>query len=112
MGREVLDHNARVPRQPSLDCFGLAGDAVAIPYHRPRSRHAVVRYADDFVVFCESREDALRVKDTLLPSWLAERGLTLSEEKTRVVHLTEGFDFLGCTVRHYRAPRTSRTGYK
>jgi RNA-directed DNA polymerase len=72
----------------------------------------VVRYADDFVVFCESREDALRVKDKLLPPWLAERGLTLSEEKTRVVHLAEGFDFLGCTVRHYPAPGTTRTGQK
>jgi RNA-directed DNA polymerase len=73
---------------------------------------AVVRYADDFVVFCESQEDALRVKDEALPAWLAERGLSLSEEKTRIVHLTEGFDFLGFNVRHYRAPRTSRTGYK
>src|SRR6516162_4345554 len=68
--------------------------------------------ATRLVVFCESREDALRVKDQLLPPWLAERGLTLAEEKTRVVHLTEGFDFLGCTVRHYPAPGTSRTGYK
>jgi RNA-directed DNA polymerase len=75
-------------------------------------RRAVVRYADDFVVFCESREDALRIKDELLPPWLAERGLTLSEEKTRVVHLTEGFDFLGCTVRRYPAPATTRTGQK
>src|SRR5262249_19851287 len=75
-------------------------------------KRALVRYADDFVVFCESREDALRVKDKLLPPWLAERGLTLSEEKTRVVHLAEGFDFLGCTIRHYPAPRTSRTGHK
>jgi RNA-directed DNA polymerase len=38
--------------------------------------------------------------------------LSLSEEKTRIVHLTEGFDFLGCTVRHYPAPGTSRTGQK
>ena len=30
----------------------------------------------------------------------------------RLVHLTEGFDFLGFTVRHYRAPQTSRSGYK
>jgi RNA-directed DNA polymerase len=73
---------------------------------------AIVRYADDFVVCCESREDALRVKDVLLPPWLAERGLSLSEEKTRVVHLTEGFDFLGFNVRHHTAPLTSRTGYK
>jgi RNA-directed DNA polymerase len=75
-------------------------------------KRAVVRYADDFVVFCESREDAERVKDRLLPPWLAERGLSLSGEKTRVVHLTEGFDFLGFTVRHHEAPRTSRSGYK
>ena len=75
-------------------------------------KRALVRYADDFVVFCESREDALHVKDKLLPSWLAERGLNLSEEKTRIVPLTEGFDFLGCTIRHYPAPGTSRTGYK
>jgi RNA-directed DNA polymerase len=75
-------------------------------------KRAVVRYADDFVVFCESQEDALMVKNQILPPWLAERGLSLSEEKTRIVHLTEGFDFLGFNVKHYPAPRTTRTGYK
>jgi RNA-directed DNA polymerase len=73
---------------------------------------ALVRYADDFVVFCESQEDAVRVKEELLPPWLAQRGLTLSAEKTRIVHLTTGFDFLGCTVRHHKAPQTTRSGYK
>jgi len=71
---------------------------------------AVVRYADDFVVFCESEEDAIRVID-ILREWLAIRGLRLSEEKTRIVHLTEGFDFLGFTIRHYEN-RRARTGYK
>ena len=75
-------------------------------------KRAVVRYADDLVVFCESREDAAWVKDRLLPPWLAERGLSLSEEKTRIVHLTEGFDFLGCNVKHYTTPRTTKTGFK
>jgi RNA-directed DNA polymerase len=75
-------------------------------------KRAVVRYADDFVVFCESQEDALRVKDEVLPPWLAERGLSLSEEKTRIVHLTEGFDFLGFNVKHYQAPQTSQSGFK
>src|SRR5262249_31326454 len=75
-------------------------------------KRALVRYADDFVVFCESREDALHVQQVLLPTWLAERGLRLSEEKTRIVHLTEGFDFLGFHVRHYPCPQTSRSGYK
>jgi RNA-directed DNA polymerase len=73
---------------------------------------AVVRYADDFVVFCPSREDAERVRDRLLPPWLAERGLRLSAEKTRLVQLTAGFDFLGFHVRHYRSARAGRPGYK
>src|SRR5271170_3792643 len=46
-------------------------------------KRAVVRYADDFVVFCESQEDALVVTDRILPDWLAQRGLSLSAEKTR-----------------------------
>jgi RNA-directed DNA polymerase len=89
--------------------------ALGVLHHREGKKagsRAVVRYADDFVVFCASREEALRVKEVLLPPWLAERGLTLSEEKTRIVHLSEGFDFLGCQVRHSEAPQTSRSGWK
>src|SRR3954451_21660253 len=44
------------------------------PRGRVAGTRAVVRYADDFVGFCESQEDALHVKDQLLPPWLAERG--------------------------------------
>jgi RNA-directed DNA polymerase len=65
----------------------------------------------DFVCFCETREDAEQVQEILV-EWLKERGLTLSEEKTRIIHLTEGFDFLGFNIRHYPAPQTSRTGWK
>ncbi len=75
-------------------------------------KRAVVRYADDFVVFCETEEDARAVRERILPEWLAERGLSLSAEKTRIVHLTEGFDFLSFNVRHYPCPQTSRSGYK
>jgi RNA-directed DNA polymerase len=64
------------------------------------------------VVFGTSREDAVRVKERLLPPWLAVRGLALSAEQTRIVHLTEGFDFLGTNVRPYEAPQTTRSGYK
>lgn len=46
-----------------------------------------------------------------MSNWLAQRGLQLSEEKTRIVHITEGFDFLGFNVRHYKDPFT-KTGYK
>ncbi len=74
------------------------------------SHRAVVRYADDFVVFCESKDDAERVVE-LLNEWLALRGLALAAEKTRIVHLTEGFDFLGFNVRHYK-DTSAKSGYK
>jgi RNA-directed DNA polymerase len=70
-----------------------------------------VRYADDFVVFCESEEDTEAARQNL-QDWLAKRGLKLSENKTRVVYLTDGFDFLGFNIRHYRAPKTSKSGYE
>ena len=61
----------------------------------------MIRYADDFVVLCHSRQDALEVK-ARLASWLTPRGLAFNEDKTRVVSLDEGFDFLGFNVRRYR----------
>ena len=60
----------------------------------------LVRYADDLVALCDSREQAEQAKARLEP-WLAARGLAFNEEKTRVVHLGEGFDFLGFNVRRY-----------
>lgn len=75
-----------------------------------RNSRAMVRYADDFVVFCESKTDAEQVQKNLT-RWLDKRGLSLSNEKTRIVHLTEGFDFLGFNIRHYKDPRTN-TGDK
>ena len=40
-----------------------------------------------------------------MAEWLAERGLAFNEEKTRVVHLSEGFDFLGWNFRRYPGPK-------
>ncbi len=74
-------------------------------------KRALVRYADDFAIFCESKEDAQAAKQTL-SQWLAKRGLVLSEEKTRIVHLSKGFDFLGFNIRHYSKPKTTKTGWK
>ena len=60
----------------------------------------LIRYADDFVALCHTRQQALEVK-ARLASWLAPRGLAFNEDKTRVVTLAEGFDFLGFNVRRY-----------
>jgi len=58
----------------------------------------VVRYADDLVAVCHTRHEAEQVK-ARLAEWLAPKGLTFNEDKTRVVTLEDGFDFLGFTVR-------------
>lgn len=60
----------------------------------------LVRYADDLVALCHSREQALEVKAVLV-EWLAPRGLTVNEDKTQVVSAEDGFDFLGFNVRRY-----------
>ncbi len=60
----------------------------------------LVRYADDLIVLCHTRDEALNVK-ARLAAWLAPRGLAFNEGKTRIVTLDEGFDFLGFNVRRY-----------
>jgi RNA-directed DNA polymerase len=60
----------------------------------------LVRYADDFIVTGATQEVLERVKAEV-ESFLAERGLTLSPEKTKIVHVEEGFDFLGFNIRTY-----------
>ena len=61
----------------------------------------LVRYADDLVAMCGSREQAEQVKQRLA-AWLAPRGLGINEDKTRIVRLEDGFDFLGFHIRRYR----------
>ena len=61
----------------------------------------VIRYADDLVALCHTQRQAEQVK-AKLAEWLAPRGLTFNEEKTRIVHVGHsGFDFLGFNVRRY-----------
>lgn len=68
---------------------------------------ALVRYADDFVVFHETREGCESARNKL-QHWLAQRGLTLSANKTHIRHMTEGFDFLGFHIRHYPVKNRKR----
>jgi RNA-directed DNA polymerase len=64
-----------------------------------KGSRTLLRYADDWAVFCESKEDAQAAR-LQAQEWLLMRGLHLSAEKTRIVHLTEGFDFLDFNIRH------------
>jgi RNA-directed DNA polymerase len=59
------------------------------------SGYEMVRYADDFVILCRTRQDAERAL-AVVQSWVAENGLTLHPTKTRIVEASkESFDFLG-----------------
>jgi RNA-directed DNA polymerase len=60
----------------------------------------LVRYADDLVVLCNSQEQAEQIK-VQLAGWLTPRGLAFNEGKTKIVPLSQGFDFLGYNVRRY-----------
>ena len=55
----------------------------------------MVRYADDFIVTGNSKEWLEQEVKPAVVEFLAERGLALSPEKTKITHVRDGFDFLG-----------------
>jgi RNA-directed DNA polymerase len=63
--------------------------------------YGYVCYADDLVVCANSREQIEAARLTI-EEWLQPRGLALHPEKTRIVHVDDGFNFLGFNVRRYR----------
>ncbi len=75
--------------------FGQSRSAI----HRFRVR--AVRYADDFIITGSSKELLEQEVKPCVEAFLAERGLQLSQEKTTITHVSEGFDFLGQNVRKY-----------
>jgi RNA-directed DNA polymerase len=60
-----------------------------------------VRFADDFLVTGISKELLEQEVKPLIEQFMRERGLTLSQEKTVITHINDGFDFLGQNVRKY-----------
>ena len=65
-----------------------------------RKKVNFLRYADDFIVTADSYETAQDIAELIIP-FLKERGLELSEEKTFISHIDNGFDFLGWNFRKY-----------
>jgi RNA-directed DNA polymerase len=61
----------------------------------------LIRYADDFVITGSSRELLEREVLPLVSTFMAERGLELSAEKTLITPIEDGFDFLGQNIRKY-----------
>jgi len=77
------------------------------PARTKRGCPALVVYADDMVALCHTRQQAEQVK-ARMAGWLAPRGLSFNEAKTRIVTLEDGFDFLGFTVRRHAGKLITR----
>lgn len=57
-----------------------------------------VRYADDFVVMCKTKPEAERAL-AMIQAFLLEMELEVSQEKTKICHYNDGFNFLGFTIK-------------
>jgi RNA-directed DNA polymerase len=71
------------------------------PRNKARSKVHMIRYADDFVITGTSKELLETRVRPFIVQFMHERGLELSEEKTLITHIEDGFDFLGQNVRKY-----------
>jgi len=83
---------------PLLANIGLHGLETVIKQANPKL--GIIRYADDFVVTSKDKE-SLENALTQSEQWLSERGLKISAEKTKMVHIDDGFNFLGFNIRQY-----------
>ncbi len=115
--RQLFPTDAGTPQggiiSPILANMALDGirDMLVDKYHNKNgkinrehaAKHKVhfVRYADDFIVTAKTEEIAKEVKE-LIKNFLKDRGLELSDEKTLITHIDNGFDFLGWNFRKYK----------
>jgi RNA-directed DNA polymerase len=70
-----------------------------------------IRYCDDFIVTANSEETAREIKD-MITVFLKERGLELSDDKTLITNINEGFDFLGWNFRKYKGKLLTKPSKK
>lgn len=70
-------------------------------HFRAKTKVNLIRYADDFIITANTKEIAVELKSTV-SEFLKSRGLMLSEEKTIITHIDNGFDFLGWTFRKFK----------
>jgi len=63
--------------------------------------YGCIVYADDLIV-CASSRDEIEAAQMTIEEWLLPRGLTLNPEKTKIVHINDGFNFLGFSIKRYQ----------
>jgi len=79
---------------------------------KPSPKVNFVRYADDFIITAKSRELLENEVLPVIETFLKERGLELSSEKTQITHVEEGFDFLGQNLRKFKGKLLIRPAKK
>lgn len=79
---------------------------------KPSPKVNFVRYADDFIVTAKSKELLEHEVLPVIKVFLNERGLELSQDKTKITHIEEGFDFLGQTARKFKGKLLIRPAKK
>ena len=85
---------------PTLANMTLDGMESLIMDAYPKMKVHFVRYADDFLVTCPTKEIAEEIKE-LIKNFLKERGLLLSDTKTVITHINNGVNFLGFNIRKH-----------
>ena len=80
--------------------FDLSAKGEVSAFVHNKSKVNLVRYADDFIVTAATKEIAEEAKEPIR-EFLKTRGLELSEEKTAITHINDGFDMLGWTFRKF-----------
>lgn len=88
-------------QQMLAEHFDLSCNGKITRWMHDKSRVNLVRYADDFIVTAATKEIAEEAK-ILIRNFLKDRGLELSEEKTAITHINDGFDLLGWTFRKFK----------
>jgi RNA-directed DNA polymerase len=83
----------------------LLSNILLTPFDREMRRrgYEITRYADDWVATCKSKEEA-RVMLSVAKQVLEKLGVELNTEKTRIVHIKEGFEFLGYKIKRGTRP--------
>jgi RNA-directed DNA polymerase len=88
---------------PTLMVLTLSGLELRVKQAASKNTDKInfISYADDFVITGASKELLENKVKPVVETFLEERGLELSKEKTRITHISEGFDFLGFNIRKY-----------
>ncbi len=88
---------------PTLLTITLSGlEQMVKAITKPQDKINVCIYADDFIITGATAEVLENKVRPAVDAFLRNRGLSLSQEKTKITHINDGFDFLGVNIRKHR----------